>query len=300
MKHGVIGSMAAAAALVAVVSLMVPAPAAGQVPAASRRNPPRLANGQPDMQGLWVHAAGLATHSVEDGRDPTEEIITGSSGPNPIVIVEPADGRIPYQPAAAVKRNEFLANTDTPTKLEHIDTHARALLDGVPRNNYGSPGGGLQIVQVPGYVLILYESNHAYRVIPMDGHPHVGGGVKLWMGDSRGRWEGNTLVVDVTNFNDETWFDGHGSFHSDALHVVEHWTMVNPDRIAYEATIEDPKVFTRPWKIAFPINRRTDKGYEQWEDSRQEGERDVEHTLSGGKHDKEAGRTGMHEHRRAR
>ena len=300
MKHEILGSTVATAALGAVVSLMMTAPAAGQAPASGRWNPPRLANGQPDMQGLWVHAAGLATHSVEDGRDPTEEIITGGSGPNPIVIVEPADGRIPYRPAAALKRNEFLANTDAPTKLEHIDVHSRALLDGVPRNNYGSPGGGLQLVQVPGYVLILYESNHAYRVIAMDGRPHAAEGLKLWMGDSRGHWEGNTLVVDVTNFNDKTWFDGHGSFHSEALHVVEHWTMVSPNRIDYEATIEDPQVFTRPWKIAFPIDRRTEKGYEQWEDARHEGERDVDRTLSGRKHDTEASRAQMHEHRRAR
>lgn len=286
-------------------SLLVPVlllsiPAAGQMPAASRSNPSRLPDGQPDMQGLWVHAAGLATHSVEDGSDPEEEIITGTGYPNPIVVVEPADGRIPYQPAAAARRNEFLANTDTPTKLEHIDTHSRALLDGVPRNNYGSPGGGLQIVQVPGALLILYESNHAFRVIPLDGRPHLGDGVALFMGDSRGRWEGATLVVDVTNFNDRTWFDGHGSFHSDALHVVERWSMAGPDRIDYEATIEDPKVFTRPWKIAFAIDRRTEKGYEQWEDSRPEGERDVETTLLGGRREKEAGRTRIHEHRRAR
>ena len=86
----------------------------------------------------------------------------------------------------------------------------------------------------PEYVTILYESNHAYRVIPMDGRPHPGKNIKLFMGDSRGRWEGNTLVVDVTNFNDETWFDSHGTIHSDALHVVERWTMAGPDRIDYE------------------------------------------------------------------
>ncbi len=148
--------------------LLVSIPAAGQTPAASRWNPSRLPDGQPDLQGLWVHAAGLATHSVEDGRNPAEEIITGTSGPNPIVIVEPADGRIPYQPAAAARRNEFLANVETPTKLEHIDPHARAVLDGVPRNNYGSPEVTADRPG-PGYPLILDESNHAFRVIPLDG-----------------------------------------------------------------------------------------------------------------------------------
>ena len=108
----------------------------------------------------------------------------------------------------------------------------------------------MQIRQIPGYVTIFYESNHVYRVIPLDGRPHAGTNVKLWMGDSRGRWEGSTLVVDVTNFNDGTWFDSHGSFHSDALHVVERWTRVSDDRIAYTVTIEDPNVFTQPWKMA--------------------------------------------------
>jgi hypothetical protein len=280
------------AAAVVVMSLM-PVPAPGQTP---------------DLQGHWQHDAVLAGHSVEDGRNPANDIITGeyltgrvsrSGERNPTVIVEPADGRIPYQPNAAVKRDEFLANFDTPTKLEHIDPHARSLLDGVPRANY-DPVGELQIVQVPGYVLILYESGHAFRAIPMDGRPRLSDGVQLFMGDSRGRWEGQTLVIDVTNFNDRTWFDTHGTFHSDALHVVERWTLVSPDQIAYEVTIEDPKVFTSPWKVAFTINRRIEKEYEQWEDARIEGDRNVEQMLAGGRREKEAGRTGIHEHRRAR
>ena len=285
MTHRVFGSMTTLAATVAVVLLTV-VPAAGQTP---------------DLQGIWRHAAGGATHSVEDGQDPAEGVITGGgAGPNPIVIVEPADGRIPYQSAAAEKRKEILANFDNPTKLEHIDPHVRVLLDGVPRNTYGSPAAqlGLQIVQVPGYVLILYESNHAFRVIPMDGRPHVGD-IDLFMGDSRGHWEGQTLVVDVTNFNDRTWFDSHGTFHSDALHVVERYTMAGPDRIDYEVTIEDLKVFTRPWRMAFTMNRNTEKGYELLEDSRHEGERDVDKMLVGGRRGNEAGRT-IHEHRRAR
>ena len=240
-----------------------------------------------------------AVHSLEDGQDPTSEVINGRNGPGdpgPIVIVEPADGRIPYQPAAAAKRKQLLADTFTPTKIEHIDPHARSAPDGVPRINYVP--GGLQFREVAGALAILYESNHAYRVIPMDGRPHPGKNIKLFMGDSRGRWEGNTLVVDVTNFNEETWFDSHGTFHSDALHVVERWTMAGPDRIDYAVTIEDPKVFAKPWKIAFAINRNKTKGYEYWEDARSEGERDVEKMLEGGQREKAAGRTGIHEHRR--
>ena len=298
MKHRVLGSIMAIGAALAVVWL-APVPAAGQAPAAGRWNPPRLPDGQPDMQGLWISDAIGAAHSVEDGRDPVSDVLQDRVGErNPIVIVDPTDGRIPYQPAAAAVRRQLLADIATPTKPEHVDPHVRAFLDGVPRNNYVP--GGLQIGQVPGAVTILYESNHAYRLIPTDGQPHVGANVKLWMGDSRGRWEGNTLVVDVTNFNEQTWIDAHGTFHSDAMHVVERWTMANSDRIDYQVTIEDPKVFARPWKMAITVNRNKEKGYEQWEDARHEGERSVEGILGAGRRDKEAGRTGIHEHHRER
>jgi hypothetical protein len=298
MKHQVFGSMIAMAAVVAVVSL-APVPAAGQAPAASRSNPPRLPDGQPDMQGLWIADAVGAAHSVEDGRDPASDIIQDRIGErNPIVIVEPADGRIPYQPAPAARRKELLEGIFTPTKMEHIDTHVRSLLDGVPRNIYVP--GGFQIGQVPGLVVILYESNHSYRAIPMDGRAHVGEHIKLWMGDSRGHWEGNTLVVDVTNFNEGTWFDAHATFHSDALHVVERFTMVSADRIDYTVTIEDPKVFTKPWKMAITINRNKAKAYEQWEDAKHEGDHDVENILETGRREKAAGLTGIHEHHRER
>ena len=284
------------AAVVAMISL-VPVPAAGQASPPTRWNPPRLADGQPDMQGHWISDAVGAAHSVEDGRDPADDVIQARVGEqNPIVVVDPPDRRIPYQPAAAARRAQLLRDIFTPTQPEHVDPHVRAFLDGVPRNNYVP--GGMQFIQRPGSVLIVYESNHSYRVIPLDGQPHVGQQVKLWMGDSRGRWEGNTLVVDVTNFTDRTWIDSHGSFHSDALHVVERWTLVSADRIDYEATLEDPKVWTRPWKMAFQVNRNKQAGYEIFEDTRHEGERDVEAIILGGKHNRDAGLTGIHEHRR--
>jgi len=249
------------------------------------------------MRGHWISDAVGGAHSVEDGRDPDADVIQGRvDEKNPILIVDPADGRIPYQPAAAARRQQLLRDIFTPTQREHVDPHIRALLDGVPRNNY-SPGE-MQILQVAGAVVILYESNHSYRVIPLDGRPHPPAQVKLWMGDSRGRWEGNTLVVDVTNFNEETWFDSHGTFHSDALHVVERWTPAGPDRIDYSVTLEDAKMFTRPWKMAWAVNRNREKNYEIWEDSRHEGEVDVEHILTAGRKDKAAGVTGIHEHRR--
>ena len=292
MTHRVLGSI-----VVALVAIGAMTPAAGQSPATPRWTPPRLPDGQPDVQGHWVSDAVGAAHSVEYGRDPDDDTLQNRVGErNPIVITEPADRRIPYQPAVAARRAQLLRDIFPPTELAHIDPHVRALPDGVPRNNYVP--GGMQFIQLPGHVLILYESNHASRLIPIDGRPHVARGVKLWMGDSRGRWEGTTLVVDVTNFNEKTWLDSHGTFHSDALHVVERWTMTGPDRIDYDVTLEDPKVFARPWKMAFQVNRNKQPGYEIWEDSRREGERDVEHIIQGGRLRKAAGVTGIHEHRR--
>ena len=116
--------------------------------------------------------------------------------------------------------------------------------------------------------MILYEWAHAYRTIPLDGRPHLAGNIKLYNGDSRGHWEGNTLVVDVTNFNDKVFLDSHGSFYSEALHVVERWTLVDANTLKYEATLEDPTVFTRPWTIAFTLDRNTQPGYEFLEEAR--------------------------------
>ena len=259
-------------------------PATGQPP----WQPPRTPDGQPDMQGLWrsgelLEQVGSAFSLEGDHSRWQAEFSIGTltppTTPLPTFIIDPADGKIPYQPWAAVKRIEFIANMMAPTKLEHIDPHARGWLDGVPRNNHVP--GEVQILQVPGYVVMLYESNHAYRVVPLDGRSHIGENIKLFMGDSRGRWEGNTLVVNVTNQNDRTWLDLL-SFHGDGLHVVERWTLVSPDRIDFEATFEDPSMFTRPWTIAYHFNRDKTEGYEFWEDARHEGERDAERILRGG------------------
>ena len=116
-----------------------------------------------------------------------------------------------------------------------------------------------QIVQSPGYVMIIVEMITDVRIIPLDGRPAPPSQVQQYMGDSRGHWEGDTLVVDAKNFNDQTWFDRAGNYHSDALHVVERYTVSSPDHILYEVTIDDPKVFSRTWKMSMPIYRRVDK-----------------------------------------
>ena len=157
--------------------------------------------------------------------------------------------------------------------------------------------GDLQIHQIPGHVVILHEWDHAYRVIPLNGRPHVARDIKLYNGDSRGHWEGETLVVDVTNFNDKVWLDSHGSFYSEALHVVERWTLVNPDTIKYEATLEDPNVFTRPWTITFTLSRKQEQEYEFFEEACHEGVGPtIEHFLAAGRLAVAAGRTGIHTH----
>jgi hypothetical protein len=124
----------------------------------------------------------------------------------------------------------------------------------VPRSTYMP--FPFQIFQTPDYVTIVYEYARAVRTIYTNGSKHPAGHIDFWMGDSRGRWEGDTLVVDVIHFDEQTWFDRAGNFHSDALHVIERYTLIGPDHINYEVTIEDAKVFTRPWKMSMPLYRR--------------------------------------------
>jgi hypothetical protein len=131
----------------------------------------------------------------------------------------------------------------------------------------------MRILQFPTHIVLLHEFGHHYRVIYLDGRPHVPDKLKLWMGDSRGRWEGNTLVVDVTNHNDRTWFDIVGSFHSDAMRITERWTFAGADRIDYVATIDDPKVYTKPWKLRVQLGRN--KPEEQYESAICEGNKAV-------------------------
>ena len=296
-------SVTAMAAVAAVLAL-APISAAGQPALASAApavtqswNPPRTPDGHPDMQGYWDGGPANASHSIEDGCCDPIHAKMQNRGPERLgllepLIVDPPNGRIPYQPWAAAKRTEHLYNMETPTTLEHIEPEDRCLLLGAPRSNYR---GDLQIRQTRGHVVILYEWVHAYRVIPTDERPHVGEDIHLYNGDSRGRWEGDTLVVDVTNFNDKVWFDSHGSFYSEALHVVERYTLVDPDTINYEATIEDPTVFTRPWKMTFKIQRIKQEGYEFFEEACYEGN-STEHRLAAGRLAVAAGERLLHTH----
>jgi hypothetical protein len=246
----------------------------------SKWNPPRTVDGQPDMQGYWDGArtpAGFgAAYDIENGAPVAEDLLNGGKGeprPKPNVVVDPPEGTIPYQAWASAIRDANRRASLHPTKLEDLDSHSRCLQMGVPRMHFLL---GFQIVQPTGYVVIV-EFDGSSRTIPLDGRPHIGAGIKLWAGDSVGHWEGNTLVVDVTNINEHGWYDWAGNFHSNYLHLIERWTFTNADTIEYEVTSYDAKVFTKPWtlKNVFVRNKKKGTDAEQWEDACYEGERDV-------------------------
>jgi hypothetical protein len=272
-------TLAVVAAVVMAAFVVTPAPLAGQSPAAADKAgaPARTPDGQPDIQGFWANQGRrLATYNIQamEGASETHTLISGVHSDAHSLIVDPADGKIPYQPWAQAKRQDVFDNHNNPTKWDHVDPHTLCWLSGIPRMFYQ---GMMQILQTPGYVVMLQEFNHAYRVIHLDGRPHVPANVKLWMGDSRGRWDGNTLVVDVTSKNDKTRFDIVGDFHSDAVQIRERFTLVDADTIRYEATFEDPNVYTRPFTMRLNLGRavrgEAAKTHELMEEACREGER---------------------------
>src|SRR5579872_2499964 len=182
------------------------------------------------------------------------------------VIVDPPAGKIPYRPGALARQKENFANRAT------ADPETRCFQPGVPRAAYvRSP---FQIFQNDRAVYIVYQDVHAYRIIYLDRSRH-NDGLGYAMGDSRGHWEGDTLVADVTSFSGSTWLDAAGDYHGEDLHVVERYTRMSSDTLLYEATIEDPKVFTRPWKIRMPLHLQ--KGIQIVEDECEEGENGQRH-----------------------
>jgi len=225
--------------------------------------PKLAADGKPSLEGYWNNAAGSAPWDIE----PHPDSFSVPAGPG--IIIDPADKKIPYKPEALAKRNDL--------RDHHIfdDPQGHCAPSGVPRQTY-TPFG-FQIVQTRGSVVILYEAEHAYRVIRTDGSPHIASSIKLWEGDSIGHWEGNTLVVDSTNFNGRTWLDMSGNFTTDSLHVMERLTPVDANTISYEATIEDPTIYTRKWTMRFPLRRFTQANYSILEFACYEGEKDLEH-----------------------
>ena len=223
---------------------------AAQAPAAYRA--PRTADGQPDLSGFW-QALNTAHYNLEahaSGPGLSLEFPTvGAIGaiPGGLGVVE--GGEIPYTPEAAAKRNE---HADDALNLDPI---VKCYMPGVPRATYMPHP--FQIIQASdGHVLIAYEFPSAHRTIRMNTTEESPGA--FYMGWSVGRWDGETLVLDVTGFSTSNWLDRVGNFASENLHVVERFTRTGPDLLWYEATIEDPNVFMRPWKIEMPLYRRVD------------------------------------------
>jgi hypothetical protein len=289
-------------------------PVVGQSPSTAAKtvvkawSPPRTPDGQPNIQGMWTNYDNtpFEAPSPEDavrltalrqwfpaGDQTGPGAVWGSDGPGAAsrnarrkaMVVEPENGRVPVRPEAAAKKDYALAHlTDS---WEYNTPWERCITRGVPAGIFpGGYGAGYQIVQGPGVVVIQYEMIHEARIIPVDGNPHLPRGIHLWNGDSRGHWEGNTLVVDITNYNDKSSIATNiasqamrGIGQSEQLHVVERFTIVDANTISYEATIDDPKTYTRPWKIAMPINR--DATYQIYEYACHEGNYALPHTLNG-------------------
>ncbi|HET6178114.1 MAG TPA: hypothetical protein VFE61_14350 [Candidatus Sulfotelmatobacter sp.] len=224
----------------------------GALPAASEAQvyqPRRSADGKADLNGIW-QALNTANWDLQDHAARSGGVLAlGAIGAVPAGLGVVEGNEIPYLPEAAVKKKENFENRLT------ADPEVKCYLPGVPRATYMPYP--FQIVQTPKYILIAYEYAGATRTIYMDEAPPSPD--DSWMGRSVGHFDGDALVVDVTSMNDQTWFDRSGNFHSDALHVVERYTPLTPDALSYEANIEDPKVFSRPWKISMPLYRRLEK-----------------------------------------
>lgn len=232
--------------------------------------PRRLPDGQPDVRGYWnaVGSEGGQNLTLEPLKSPS-----GGHGNIKGVVVDPADGLIPYLPWARTRRDEVRDSHLSPNAAQ-VDTATRAWPDSVPRISFYGVHP-FQILQLRGELWILYEKQHEFRHIPLDGRPRPGAGVKLWMGSSRGRWEGTTLVVEVTHLTDRVRFSVAGDFASDEVTVTERWQFMDADTIRLTATFEDPRVFSKPWTVAKTIKRVTTPGFELMEYAGVEGEKDA-------------------------
>jgi hypothetical protein len=239
------------------VALFV-APIQAQTPAARPAAPtgiPRMPGGKPNFTGLW-QAMGTAYWDIRDhSAQPGAFFQLGATGAIPpgVGIVE--GGNIPYKPEAAAKQKENFKN-----RLQS-DPEVKCFMPGVPRGTYMP--FPFQIIQSQNDIAVAYEYATANRVINM-GKPKEAA-VDTWMGTSNGRWEGDTLVVDVTGLNGQSWFDRVGNFMSENVHIVERYSFIDKDHLNYEATIEDNTIYTRPWKISLPLYRRIEKNAQMLE-----------------------------------
>jgi len=232
--------------ILAILVLLAALPAAAQN---TGYRPPRAPDGHADLSGIY-EALNTANWDLEDhGAHPGTMWQTGAIGSEPAGESVVEGGVIPYKPEALEKKKANFTNRRT------NDPEAKCYMPGIPRANYMPYP--FQIVQTPRGIMFIYEFASANRLVDM-GKPEEAL-TDTWMGTNYGHWDGDTLVVDVTGLNGLAWFDRTGDFASKQLHVVERFTPVDPYHLNYEATIEDPTVFTRPWKIRMPLYRRVEQ-----------------------------------------
>jgi hypothetical protein len=263
----------------------------------------RTPDGQPDIEGIWVNfdntpfeapvprpagTGGAAGAGANVGPAPEFAVHDSpTSARRRAMVVEPPDGRVPVMKWAEDKRDYDLAHI--PDAPEHETPWVRCITRGHPAGMF--PAGynnAYQIIQIPGYVVIAFEMIHETRIIPIDGRPRLGDGIRHWNGEPRGRWEGNTLVVESTNYNNKGSIATsaatgrmRGIPQTEAMRVIERFTRTGERTIEYSVTIDDPKVYTRPWTVAMPLNR--DDNYRMLEYSCHEGNYALPNALSAGR-----------------
>ena len=286
--------IAGAAVLVACGSLLVGSSQADRTAVNTRWSVSRTPDGHPDLQGMWTNYDPTPFERLNPGEERPREpgvstadwLIQDSpiSARRPSMVVDPPNGRVPLKREAAEKRDrDYALRADS---IEHYGPWERCITRGVPGAMFpGAYNNGHQIVQTRDYFVIHSEMIHEARVIPLDGRPHLDATTASWSGDSRGRWEGDTLVVDTRHFNGKSWIATNaaagwlrGIPQSEACRLVERFTRVDANTIRYEATIDDPNVYTSPWTVAFPLNK--DERYRIFEYACHEGNRALESMLS--------------------
>ena len=294
------------AALVAVVS-------AASLSAQSKGQwqPGRTPDGQPDIQGTWLNFDATPFEAPAPAAPRPAPVAGAAPAPNinpapefadhthkvserrKAMVIDPPDGRAPVLKWAEDKRDYDLEHI--PDAPEHETPWVRCITRGYPAAFF--PAGynnAYQIIQTPGQVVIVFEMIHETRIIPIDGRPKLGAAIQQWNGEPRGRWEGNTLVVESTNYNDKGSIGTsaatgrmRGIPQSAAMKITERFTPTGPDSIDYKVTIDDPKVYSKPWTVQIPLNR--DESYQMFEYSCQEGNYAMANALSfGRKRDREA------------
>ncbi len=270
---GVAIATVAVITLVCVASIRAAGQGRGNAPArAAEAKPagpfvvPHTPDGQPDIQGFWsLGRGGPDSVNIETGMQTADSLRVQGwteaqlAARKPIsAIIDPADGKIPYQPWALKRRAEIVSRysgdeiTGKPETVRDVTSELLCVI-GAPRLNYFA---AFQVTQVPGFVIMTWERSSDFRIISLSDRPHLPDQVKLHTGDSRGRWEDNTLIVDTANMNDWGWFDSKGSLHSDAMSTSERFEFVDARTIKYTVTVTDPKAFTRPMTMAWTLKQQ--------------------------------------------